>query len=271
MYLFILSLLIGTIYGLGEIRADCTFHSRLQDDFIVFPGRPGASHYHDFFGAKAIDGNATLVEMYNSESSCDPTFDHSAYWMPTLINNDKYITPDRFTVYYHTFDYFDSVETIPQGLKIITLKYKWTCQGGTPKFNQLSHPIPDCGDKKLEVLYNFPECWDGVNLDSDNHRSHMEFSKANKCPESHPHLLPRVQLKVTWPISGEGKTYLSSGSGTTAHADFVMGFDPEAFLLRVNECSRKNKKCPNGLSGDSQVNLIYESNPVPAVYIPVNL
>jgi len=259
----------SSIFGLGEIRADCTLHSRLPDDIIVFPGQPGMAHMHDFFGAEAIYANATLTEMLNSVSSCDPfQYDHSAYWIPTLINDGRYVAPDRFTVYYHALGNFDKVETLPQELKVITRTSKWGCQGGTPIVNPLSTPIPSCGANKLEILLNFPDCWDGINLDSPDHMSHMAFSAAHVCPSTHPHLVPRVQYKISWPINGEGHVSLSSGSGATAHADFIMGFDPVAFQLRVNECLHANKKCPNSLPGDKNIPSKYQSNPVSLSPIP---
>lgn len=37
----------------------------------------------------------------------------------------------------------------------------------------------------------FPSCWDGVNTDSDDHKSHMSYPEGTNpdsgdCPESHP-------------------------------------------------------------------------------------
>jgi len=260
--IIILTFLFGLISGLGEIRADCPFHTRLPDDFIVFPGRPGASHSHDFYGATAIDADTTLTKMQNSATSCDPKFDHSAYWTPTLISNGNNIAADRVTIYYHTFANFDKVEIIPTGLRIITRKYKWSCQGTTGTVKTPTDPILFCGNEKVEVLLNFPDCWDGINLDSANHMSHMAYSSNNLCPSTHPRFLPRLQLKITYPINGQGNVTLSSGSGTTAHADFVNSFDPNAFQLRINECLKKNKKCPSNLPGDAFIIPTYESNPV---------
>jgi hypothetical protein len=43
----------------------------------------------------------------------------------------------------------------------------------------------------------FPSCWDGVNLDSPDHRSHVAYSNAGglgtpNCPKTHPVAIPQV-------------------------------------------------------------------------------
>jgi hypothetical protein len=60
-------------------------------------------------------------------------------------------------------------------------------------------------------VITFPTCWDGVNLDSPDHRSHVLYSeleaKSNdvgptgKCPESHPVVVPQVMFEVMWDVS----------------------------------------------------------------------
>lgn len=77
---FILLLFVFEALGLGEIVATCPFHTRAPDDALLFPNQPGKSHMHDFYGAKEISASATPFDMRNSETSCNPTFDHSAYW-----------------------------------------------------------------------------------------------------------------------------------------------------------------------------------------------
>lgn len=50
-------------------------------------------------------------------------------------------------------------------------------------------------------------CWDGVNLDSPNHRDHIAHPiggpvlfpvVSGKCPDSHPVKVPQVMLEVNW-------------------------------------------------------------------------
>ena len=47
----------------------CTFSHRLADDPIVFPGQPGMSHLHDFFGANTTNAFSTYDSLRSSSFS----------------------------------------------------------------------------------------------------------------------------------------------------------------------------------------------------------
>jgi Domain of unknown function (DUF1996) len=52
----------------------------------------------------------------------------------------------------------------------------------------------------------FPSCWDGKNLDSPDHRSHMAYAPGSSsnafagstCPSTHPIRVPQVMYEVMW-------------------------------------------------------------------------
>jgi len=50
----------------------------------------------------------------------------------------------------------------------------------------------------------FPPCWDGKNLDSPDHRSHMAYSPGNavlanaNCPSTHPVRVPQLMYEMQW-------------------------------------------------------------------------
>lgn len=53
----------------------------------------------------------------------------------------------------------------------------------------------------------FPGCWDGKNLDSPDHKSHVAYSNSGglgtpNCPSSHPVQIPQVMYEVGVPIYG---------------------------------------------------------------------
>lgn len=253
LVLFFQFLFISSVWGLGEIRADCPVHTRLADDFLVFPREPGVSHMHDFYGAKDIDAFSSPQISRNSETSCTPDLDHSAYWTPSIIYNGQYISAERVTVYYHAFENHAQVQTMPLGLTIIARTYSWSCLNSGGNFNVASFPIPDCGaNGKLEMYINFPQCNNG-SLDSSDHISHMAYAQNSICPSSHPILMPRLQLKIRFPIRGGPGTSLSSGTGNSAHADFVNGWEPEALMNRVVYCLRGDRKCEAHLAGDDNI------------------
>ena len=62
----------------AEFLADCPASHRLPDDPIIFPGLPGASHMHSFFGSTATDAHSTVNDLLNANSNCNPSIDKSA-------------------------------------------------------------------------------------------------------------------------------------------------------------------------------------------------
>lgn len=52
----------------SEFLADCSYSHRLPDDPIVFPGMPGASHMHNFFGSRVTNAHTTVTDLLNGPS-----------------------------------------------------------------------------------------------------------------------------------------------------------------------------------------------------------
>ena len=55
------------------------------------------------------------------------------------------------------------------------------------------------------LLLRSLRCWDGKNLDSPDHQSHMynnieidDFKNAPYCPSTHPVRVPQVTFEATW-------------------------------------------------------------------------
>lgn len=94
------------------------------------------------------------------------------------------------------------------GLKMISDQRHWGCTSG----QRLANP-PDCtGPDASHVLVagtTFPDCWDGVNLDSANHRDHMAYSVADG-PDADPY------RECPPPIQQRSHRSLSSRSGRSA-------------------------------------------------------
>jgi hypothetical protein len=66
-----------------------------------------------------------------------------------------------------------------------------------------SKPCP--GGIRVTVI--FPSCWDGKNVDSPDHRSHVAYAPGNsalagdKCPASHPVRIPQVMYEIMYDTS----------------------------------------------------------------------
>lgn len=76
-----------------------------------------------------------------------------------------------------------------------------------PEPTLFRHFMPDkayldanCKDGlRLELM--FPSCWDGKNLDSEDHKSHVAYPDLvmnGNCPDSHPVHLPGLLFETIW-------------------------------------------------------------------------
>ena len=106
---------------------------------------------------------------------------------------------------------------------------------------------------------DFPQCWDGVNLDSPDHKSHMAYAN-NGCPSTHPVALPEVSLVMHYTVAESGTdTYLKLSSdnykgvgGYSMHADWFNGWDSSVHSEWVTNCINPSKDCHSVLLGDGR-------------------
>lgn len=242
---------------IGEFVAFCDYSHRAGDDPIVLPGLPGGSHFHDFFGSVVTSAATILDHLLVAATTCDPLPDRSAYWVPTLYDGSGKIVPvEQGTFYYLVHvDNAAGLQPYPQGLKVVAgnalaagpgeaQHIKWSCLGSGVSSTTAIVTCPP--GSKLELLLNFPDCWNGVDLDSADHRSHMAYSQGGACPAGHPVAVPALQFKLRYAGRGGADHYLSSGPGYTAHGDFFNAWEPAALANRLR-CLHNRIKCgPEG-------------------------
>jgi Domain of unknown function (DUF1996) len=249
-----------TATSLAQLRgvnfvSGCRFSHRAGDDPIVFPGQPGKSHDHTFIGNDTTNAYSTLDSLLGKSSSCRRAGDTAAYWVPTLVSaSGTAITPLRASVYYrrHTLAPVqafppgfkliagDSHSTDPQSLKVTS----WNCGplGGV----RPQSTIPTCPDAQqhgLALHVQFPDCWDGVNLDAADHQSHTAYSARGRCPADHPVALPAVQVNLRYPSAGGPGLELSSGGQYSGHADFFNAWNETVLQGLVNGCLNALRHC----------------------------
>ncbi|HEX8867308.1 MAG TPA: DUF1996 domain-containing protein, partial [Lentzea sp.] len=187
----------GEPVRVAEFLADCQLSHRLPDDPIVLPNLPGASHSHDFFGNHSTNARSTQQSLEGQTGNCNPAVDISSYWVPTMYRNDTAIAPAIITFYYlgEGVNNPAAIQPTPYGLKIVAGNAKatgdadsiarWSCLHAgqvNPSKNFVECPA----GTMLETYLDFPQCWNGRDLDSADHKSHMAYPVAGGCPSSHP-------------------------------------------------------------------------------------
>lgn len=259
--------LTGPQGSVGQFAVECGFDRFLADDPIVLPGRAGASHLHQFFGATGVTVDSTYDDLLAGDTTCDQRADTASYWTPTLVDADAQpVAPIRAVAYYRAGPGVDptTVEPYPPGLMMVAGDHTatdpqpesivaWTCgSGGT----RAPEP-PDCADTAglrevtLRMLVTFPDCWDGAHVRSPivvEPSLHVAYSDGGACPGSHPVPIPQLQLAVDWPVpdSVDGLA-LSSGDIHSGHADFWNAWDPVKLEREVTACLHRDLPC--GISG----------------------
>ncbi|EKM48448.1 uncharacterized protein PHACADRAFT_73347, partial [Phanerochaete carnosa HHB-10118-sp] len=243
-----------------------------------------SSHLHAFMGASNVDQNANYDQNRNAQCTSVPfqDVDKSSYWAPPMLYQDQ--TTKTFTVMEPVFNiyyFFDrngtgeTVQAFPQGLRMVAgsptrdtynasnfadqaisfvcLDYSGTVSNNPAYAQRQDINFPDinmCQDGiRLQVF--FPQCWDGVNLDSSDHKSHMAYPvdtyDGGHCPESHPVHTVAIFYEQIVPVSnfnywGQGAYALSTGdpTGLTYHADFLMGWNQSVLQDSVDNCHNMN-------------------------------
>ena len=239
----------------GMFKVVCDYSHTNSDDPIVYPGRPGAAHQHEFSGNRTTNYATTDASLARGGTTCANTADKSAYWAPALLQDGRRIEPLTTQIYYRASNRNPSViKTIPKGLRMIAGNPHsttaqsvnvtgWTCGGNPPNF---TNTMPTCGSgDKLRNRIRFPECWDGRNLDSADHKSHMAYLVSGSCPSSHPVAIPRVDIEVHYGSipGGASRVRLSSGSWTSLHGDFWNAWDPATLQRFVTYCLNWQRIC----------------------------
>ncbi len=237
----------------------------------MFPGQPGKSHLHMFFGNTTVDAYTTTNSLVNSGGgSCNGfELNRSGYWTPAVLDGKgNAVVPDQIILYYKTKDP-STVKGMPQGLKMIagnptkesfTADYKlgWSCGASGTSYNRSNRIPNNCGSDPVNFYIQFPFCWDGKNLDSSDHISHMAYVNDNQsCPGSHPVRLPQISILMYFPAGNTSGWYLSSdrsngfntGPGATLHADWFGGWHDDAMDLWITGCMARARNCSYGQTG----------------------
>ncbi|MEW1837355.1 DUF1996 domain-containing protein [Nonomuraea angiospora] len=246
-----------------EFQANCSWTANRPDDPIVYPGLPGASHMHTFVGNRTTNAASTATSLLAGGTSCTNPHDRSAYWFPSFYKGDQLIQPTGNQVIYYKSGILEywRVQPFPQGLRFVvgsptaTLEQFRDSPGAVEGFEcgDISHswdiPQSCAAGTQVNVRYQAPSCWDGLHLDSADHKSHMAYPVGGYCPASHPVAVPMLEFKIAFPAGGDlSQARLSSGRGYTWHYDFFNAWDAPAILdALVTHCINGGLQCdPRG-------------------------
>lgn len=257
-----------------------------RSDPILSPGQP-SGHVHAVVGSTAFSRNMTGLDSatIGNATTCDKWTDHSAYWAPNLyqINSDGTFSALPFTgmvAYYqnYTCNYNASSPGIcpenrnpaafPEGLRMIAGDARRRTLNLSDPWQQAVlmevgnrgevYGFPKVLDSdRLSGHVRFPSCWDGVNIDSANHKDHVAYPDASMggtteggmCPASHPYAMINMAALFGWDIGNiSDPSSLTFAQGDTTaygfHGDFYMGWqDRDALQQSFANCFT-NDYCP---------------------------
>ena len=271
----------------GAFRFSCTAGQVLADDPVVYPGQPGASHLHQFFGNTGVNAGTTYATLRTSGSStCGSALNRSGYWQPAMIAQDgSVLKPNGWAIYYKRVPAgtaecarrAKACVSIPTGIRFIygydmltgtpaTGSIKWLCVqnggNGVGEAATMTGALAKCPNgAELEARLEAPDCWDGVNVDSANHRSHVAYgnyvTNGYKCPASHPVNIPQFTNGSIWTVTDALRTAALSSDmgkpqGTTFHADYFEGWNPAAKAVWEANCLNKLLNCSGGDLGNGR-------------------
>ncbi|WP_229956521.1 DUF1996 domain-containing protein [Parasphingorhabdus litoris] len=285
----------------GAFRFLCMPSHNAYDDPIVYPGQPGKSHLHTFFGNTKADSNSTYESLRTTgESTCNNMLNRSAYWIPSMMNGKgQVVMPDYVSIYYKRRPDDDpecqrmgkACIALPRGLRYVFgynmqdpangSKFHLNCQGEGAKpgtYANIPEAAVNCpSGAQLGAILSAPPCWDGVNLDSPDHRSHMaQPSYGNwgyaKCPDTHPYVVPTFTLGAwyttddtldrtgnldpmaeTWYFSSDRMAGMMPHiPGSTFHSDWFGAWDDTIMEKWTANCINKLLNCSGGDLGNGE-------------------
>lgn len=260
---------------IGAFRIPCTTAKYIPDDPLVYPGQPGASHLHAVYGNTGFSAASTQQSLSTTgNSTCaGGTLVRTVMWVPAMLDAKG---PVLFDLNYYQkgsyeFDISPTVEEIPRGLRMLVgdahntdpnqagALYACTASGNSGWQSTIGRAIASgqcVPGGTFFMAVNFPNCWDGVNLDSPDHKSHMSGVEAfdqgggsfgRRCPATHPHVLPVLSYQLTHVITATddlSKWHLSSDMGepgTSGHGDYWANLDPVVEHDAVQHCIREKR------------------------------
>jgi hypothetical protein len=246
-------------YGVGAFRQVCQYSHMAPEDPVL-----GTSPLMVYAGNSAAGAHSTAASIAGSgNSTCwGGTADRSAYWTNALIDSrtGTPLAPTEFSVRYSA-NYPDpaQVQPMPAGLRLLSNQATWGCWDGTTTTYTRPTACPPGNPLVLNIW--FPRCWNGTQLDSPDHHSHLAYPIGQRCPADHPVPIPQMEYHVLYAAPADGNLAawrLSNdtspgGAPVVGYGGFFEGWDPAIGQTWLDNCVRKPTTCESHLLGDGRV------------------
>lgn len=276
--------------------------SHLHDETGVH-GWNASSNYANLrqSGGGSECNNVAGADQNQAESSW--AANRTPYWQPALLDGKgNVIQADFIVVYYKRRPSNDPIVSdpsnpqyqgkavpLPNGIKYIfgadpmnsakapDTQVLYMCTGGATgaiyegsptnpiTFAEAISCAKSHSDGTFEVRMDGPDCWDGVNLDSPDHRSHLSYGSYGswgyrKCDAAHPFVIPTYTYAASWTIlpTDTGDIHFASDEmdnnkprGWSFHVDYgPAAWDPTVLAAWTSNCIEKLLSCNAGNLGN---------------------
>ncbi|MFK0254023.1 DUF1996 domain-containing protein [Streptomyces sp. NPDC090445] len=261
----------------GTVTADCGRNEERhfnEDNLVVSPGLHGGAHHtHSYVGNLSADARSTDASLAAAATSCRGG-DRSTYYWPVLRRTDRpgtrpyertaghgntgeILAEASVSVEFHG-NPASKVVPMPRFLRAVTgdavagtarsdadVRARWGCSG-LPDRSTTHYPRCPEGDRVTRTLA-FPSCWNGLDEDSPNHRSHLVFPAANGvCPQN-TFPVPQLRVRLAYDVVPGAPLAIDSfpeqrHSPRTDHAMFVNAMT-DAQMAAVVDCLNEGLAC----------------------------
>ncbi|KAL5115637.1 hypothetical protein ACEQ8H_006436 [Pleosporales sp. CAS-2024a] len=268
-------------YSDAYFRMSCPGRvARERLDPIAYPGAI-SGHVHTVSGGSGFSADMTYETARSSLcSSCTIKEDKSNYWTPQLyvhkkdgtyqpvpVMGDPQDINGGMTVYYlqRPSPATEKLTAFPAGFRMLagdstkrtvgandlaTKGISFACLGSNqPETNMI--PSYKCPSGMRAQVF-FPSCWNGRDLDSADHKSHMSYPNSTNydngpCTSTHPVHTISIFYEVYYDTAlfddewnGSQHPFVFANGDTTGyglHGDFFNGWDVDVLQAAIDTCT----------------------------------
>ncbi|BGO99964.1 hypothetical protein NBRC10513v2_001409 [Rhodotorula toruloides] len=247
-----------------------------RGDTIVSPGSV-SGHVHNILGGSNFGLDTTFDSLRQSAcTSCLVKQDMSNYWTPQLYFQwangsftDVNVVGGGLIYYLPRNNAADTtnVTAFPDGLRMLTgnpfkrsydgsptaQAIGWNCLGSNlPATRNPWLPNVNCPNG-LRGEVRFPSCWNGVDLDSSDHFSHMAYpigGETGPCPAGYPVRLVTLFYEIMYDVDSWKDLWpqamntsqpfvlaMGDSTGYGFHGDFYNGWDRTVLQTAIDTCT----------------------------------